>query len=49
MREHFGGKNTIDRTAAGLKSPIKRPLLLPLPFTYDSHMAVIRDVQLTCL
>jgi len=31
MREIVGGKNTIGRTAAVLKSPIKRPL--PLPFT----------------
>ena len=31
MREPVEGKNTIVRTAAVLKSPIKRPL--PLPFT----------------
>ena len=30
MRELVGGKNTIGRTAAVLKSPIKRPLPLPL-------------------
>ena len=30
MRELVGGKNTIGRTAAMLKSPIKRPLPLPL-------------------
>ena len=30
MRELVGSKNTIGRTAAVLKSPIKRPL--PLPF-----------------
>jgi len=29
MRELVGGKNTIGRTAALLKSPIKRPLPLP--------------------
>jgi len=35
MREIVGGKNTIGRTAAVLKSPIKRPL----PFTfYVDHL-----------
>jgi len=33
MRELVGGKNTIGRTAAVLKSPIKRPL----PFTIPSY------------
>ena len=30
MRELVGAKNTIGRTAAVLKSPVKRPLPLPL-------------------
>ena len=37
MRELVGGKNTIGRTAAVLKSPIKRPLPLPLPNYMTPH------------
>ena len=41
MRELVGGKNTIGRTAAVMKSPIKRPLLY---FTYPEPLGPPRPV-----
>jgi len=40
MRELVGGKNTIGRTAAVLKSPIKRPL----PFTFYFNTVLIVNI-----
>jgi len=37
MRELVGGKNTIGRTAAVLKKPIKRPLPFTVIVVGDSH------------
>ena len=46
MRELVGGKNTIGRTAAVLKSHIKRPLSLPFyKNTQISNLMKIRPVE----
>jgi len=42
MRELVGGKNTVGRTAAVLKSPIKWPL--PLPFRSIKGSSVVVDL-----